>query len=137
MKRKIIGIFLSGGVIFVALALASPARAQQPDEDPSPNRSHAQERSNRTTSQATRDAEPPAAEPRTQDALAFTGVVSRDKNNELTLDDPVTKVVYRFDDPAKARPYLGRKVKVVGKLGMNSNTILLASIEILPDAGKQ
>ena len=136
MKARFRGIFLGAAVTFMAVALASPAYCQQSDEGPSPNRPHSQQRPNTTPTPHPGSSEQPLAEPRTQDALAFTGVVNRDKNNEITLDDPVTKMVYRFDDAAKAQPYLGKKVKVVGKLGMSSNIIEVASIEVLPDAGK-
>ena len=47
------------------------------------------------------------------------------------LKDPVTKVVYKLDDPAKARQYVGKQVKVTGKLEMNSNTIRVESIEVV------
>jgi hypothetical protein len=40
-------------------------------------------------------------------------------------------VTYKFDDPAKAKKYIGQHVKVTGKLEMNSNTILVESIEII------
>jgi hypothetical protein len=36
---------------------------------------------------------------------------------------------YRLDDQSKARPYLGKQVKVIGKLEMKRNTIHIDSIE--------
>jgi hypothetical protein len=47
------------------------------------------------------------------------------------LNDPVTKMDYQLDDQAKAKPYIGKQVKVTGKLEMNSNTIHVDSIEPL------
>lgn len=47
------------------------------------------------------------------------------------LKDPVTKMSYHFDDPAKAKPYIGKQVKVVGKLELKSNIIHIDSIEPL------
>jgi hypothetical protein len=36
---------------------------------------------------------------------------------------------YQLDDQAKAKPYLGKQVKITGKLEMRSNTIHINSIE--------
>lgn len=41
----------------------------------------------------------------------------------------MTKVIYKLDDPAKAQQFIGKRVKVIGKLEMNSNKILIDSIE--------
>jgi predicted RNA-binding protein len=51
------------------------------------------------------------------------------ENGQLVLKDPVTKVSYKLDDAAKARDFLGKQVKVTGKLEMDSNTIRVESIE--------
>ena len=69
-----------------------------------------------------------ANDDQTQDALAFTGRIV-EQNGDLVLDDPVTKVSYQLDDPSKAKPYIGKQVKIVGKLGMKKNTIHIDSIE--------
>ena len=53
------------------------------------------------------------------------------ENGELVLKDLVTKVIYKLNDAAKAKQYVGKRVKVTGKLDMNSNTIQIASIELL------
>jgi|SRR5215471_11002959 len=138
--KSILTRFLLGAVVmFVTIALSSAAAySQQADEDPSPNNVHPHERPNTTQPQQSGNAEQLSTEPHTQEALAFTGIVTRDRNsNDVTLNDPVTKLVYKFDDPAKADHYLGKKVKVVGKLGMNSNTIQVDSIEAIPDDGKR
>lgn len=47
------------------------------------------------------------------------------------LSDTVTKVSYQFDDPSKVKKYVGKRVKVIGKLDMTSNTIHVNSIEPL------
>jgi uncharacterized protein (DUF2141 family) len=64
----------------------------------------------------------------TQDVKAFSGFVMKD-NNAVTLQDSVTKVSYRLSDPAKAKPYVGKRVKVTGKLDTDNNTILMEGIE--------
>jgi hypothetical protein len=51
--------------------------------------------------------------------------------DSLLLQDPVTKMSYRLDDQSKAKPYVGKQVKVIGKLEMKSNTIQIESIEPL------
>jgi hypothetical protein len=73
---------------------------------------------------------PASGEATTQEAKSFSGNIVRE-NGKLVLKDPVTKVVYKLDDPAKARQYVGKRVKVTGKLEMNSNTIRVESIEVV------
>jgi hypothetical protein len=66
----------------------------------------------------------------TQEAKTFTGSIAKE-NGELVLKDSVTKVSYKLDDPAKAKQYVGKHVKVTGKLDMNSNTIQIEGIKPL------
>jgi hypothetical protein len=73
---------------------------------------------------------PASGEATTQEAKSFSGNIVRE-NGKLVLKDPVTKVIYKLDDPAKARQYVGKRVKVTGKLEMNSNTIRVESIEVV------
>jgi hypothetical protein len=63
-----------------------------------------------------------------QDAKSFTGQVAKE-NGKIVLKDPVTKMSYQLDDQKKAARYVGKQVKVTGKLDMNSNTIQVESIE--------
>ena len=63
-----------------------------------------------------------------QDAKSFTGTVAKEKG-KLVLRDPMTKMSYKLDDQDKAANYVGKQVKVTGKLDMNSNTIQVESIE--------
>lgn len=72
----------------------------------------------------------PSADAQTQEALAFTGRVIQEQGH-LVLKDSVTKMSYQFDDPSKAQPYIGKQVKVVGKLELKSNIIDIDSIEPL------
>ena len=66
-------------------------------------------------------------DPQTLDAHSFTGRVT-ELGGEVILNDPVAKVKYHFDDQAKARQYLGKQVRVTGKLDLNSNTIHINEI---------
>jgi hypothetical protein len=77
---------------------------------------------------ATNKSSADANDDETQDALAFTGRIV-EQNGELVLNDPVTKVSYQLDEPSKAKPYIGKLVKIIGKLGMKKNTIRIDSIE--------
>lgn len=67
------------------------------------------------------------ADAQTQDAKAFTGRVVKE-NGKIVLKDPVTKNSYQFDDVSKVKPFIGKEVKVTGKLDMNSNTIHVETI---------
>jgi hypothetical protein len=129
--KQIIRVSLA--VIFIASALSSSAAAQQADEDPSPNRTHPEQQPTEKAHEPVQasPSNPPSADPQTQDALAFTGIISK-VQGEIVLSDPVTKMVYKFDEPSKVEQYIGKQVKVVGKLGLNSNTIHVNSIQVIP-----
>lgn len=119
---------LVAAVTLVACAMTLPARAQQADEDRAPA----------TPRQPQSTTPPPSTEPRhpsspsdqTQEALAFTGHVMKEQG-QLVLKDPVTKMSYQLNDQARAKPYVGKQVKVTGKLEMKSNTIYIEGIEPL------
>lgn len=88
-------------------------------------------RSTPTSQKSNSDVSPPSpVDVQTQEALVFTGRVIR-MNAQFVLNDPTTKVTYKLNDQSKAKQYLGRKVKVTGKLEMRSNTIQIAHIEPL------
>jgi hypothetical protein len=74
---------------------------------------------------------PSSVDVQTQESLVFTGRLVR-MNSQFVLDDPTTKVTYQLNDQGKARQYLGRQVKVTGKLQMDSNTIQVERIDPLP-----
>ena len=73
---------------------------------------------------------PVSGDTTTHAAQAFSGSIVKEKG-ELVLQDSVTKVIYKLDEPAKAKPYAGRQVKVTGKLHADSNTIHVESIELI------
>jgi Protein of unknown function (DUF5818) len=66
----------------------------------------------------------------TQDAQAFTGKIVK-QSGKVVLMDPVTKTTYQIDDAAKVKAYMGKQVKVTGKLDLNSNLIHVTGIELL------
>lgn len=137
MREFLVRFLLAAVITLVVFALASPGHAQQADEDPSPNSSRPQQQAEKPipSSKAADESKTPARsgspnDPQTQDPLAFTGVVTKEKG-EIVLRDPVTKVVYELDVPARAQQYLGKQVKIIGKLAMSSNTIHVNSIEAI------
>jgi Protein of unknown function (DUF5818) len=125
--RKILLHFSMAAVItLLAVALGAPSYAQQADQDPAPA-----SRPEATTPQQQNDATPQASDTTmTHEAATFSGKITKE-DGKLVLKDPVTKVSYKLDDQAQAKQYVGKSVKVSGKLDMNSNTIQVNSIEPL------
>ncbi|SRR6266496_574953 len=128
MKNFSVRILLAPAITFLVFVLASAAQAQQADEDPAPATPHQQPSTPKPQAQQNREAQQPSSNVETQEALAFTGHMVEEQG-QLVLKDPVTKMSYNLDDQSKARPYLGKQVKVIGKLEMKSNTIHIDSIE--------
>ena len=128
MKNFSVRILLAPAITFLVFVLASAAQAQQADEDPAPATPRQQPSAPKPQAQQNREAQQPSSNVETQEALAFTGHVVQEQD-QLVLKDPVTKMSYNLDDQSKARPYLGKQVKVIGKLEMKSNTIHIDSIE--------
>jgi hypothetical protein len=133
MKQVLVRLLFVLVATLIICAVPSTTRAQQADEDPSPSRTLPQQQPHDKTHPPSQNAKPETsnADPQTQDALAFTGIISK-QQDEVVLKDPVTKMIYRFDDPSRAEAYVGKQVKVIGKLGLNSNTIHVNSIQAIP-----
>jgi hypothetical protein len=127
VKNFLIRILLAAALTLVTFGLASSAQAQQADEDPVPA-SPQQPQPTTPKSPPQQQSSAPSSDDQTQQALAFTGRVTSEQGR-LVLNDPVTKMRYQLDDQTKAKPYVGRQVKVIGKLEMKSNTIHIDSIE--------
>lgn len=137
MKNFLIRILWAAVFTVMALALASSAQAQQADEDPVPATPHQKQLPATSKSGQPQQAPAPSSgnaqtdDDQTQQALAFTGRVTGEQDH-LVLKDPVTKMSYQLDDQSKAKPFVGKEVKIVGKLEMKSNTIHIDSIQRLP-----
>ena len=135
MKNILFRLLVAAALTLAAFALASPAHGQQADEDSTPSNSKPQARDQQSPARSTTQSPPASAAPssgdRTQDELVFTGRVKEERGT-LVLKDPVTKLTYQLDDQSRARKFLGKQVKVVGKLEMNSNTIQVSLIELIP-----
>jgi hypothetical protein len=120
MKQFLLHFSLAAAVSLLTLTLAPSVHAQQAGQDPAPAAAPQQ-------SQAQM---PSSGDTTTHEDKAFTGRIAKE-NGDLVLKDPVSKVTYKLSDPAKAKQYVGKQVKVTGKLNINSNTIEVGSIEPL------
>lgn len=129
MKNFLIRILLAAALTLVTFGLVSSAQAQQADEDPAPARPQQPQPTTVPKSpQQQQSSVPTSDDNETQQALAFTGRVTSEQGR-LVLNDPVTKMSYQLDDQTKAKRYVGKQVKVIGKLEMKSNKIHIDSIE--------
>ena len=120
-------------------ATTSPSQQQSPSASPSgqqaasdqePTARPQQEPNEPAANPGANEPQMPAAGPdaQTQDAKAFTGRVVKE-NGKVVLKDPVTKTSYQIDDVSKVKAYMGKEVKVTGKLDMQSNTIHVETVE--------
>jgi len=110
----------------LAVALAPSALSQQADQVPSPARNHQPETA---TPPHQNEAQMPASgDFTTHETKVFNGRITKENGN-IVLKDPVTKVIYKLNDPSKAKQYVGKQVKVSGKLDLNTNTIQMENIE--------
>ena len=146
MKDFIVRLSLAAGLILGVLVLGGSANAQEPSsQDPAvtapPQQQTPAETPQEPTARPQQEPNEPAANPRqnepqmpaagpdaTKDAQAFTGRIVKE-NGKVVLKDPVTKTSYQIDDVSKAKQFMGKQVKVTGKLDMNTNTIRVDSIE--------
>jgi hypothetical protein len=128
MKRFLLHLSLVLGILLLAAIAPPPAYAQQADQDSASTAPRRPDPAGVPPQHANEAQMPASGETTTQTAKTFSGIVVKE-NGEVVLKDPVTKVVYKLDAAAKAKQFLGKQVKVTGKLEMNSNKILIESIE--------
>src|SRR3984893_6061028 len=108
-------------------AATTPPQQQQPTATP-PDQAPAAAAEQPQQPNESQYNETPSHDMKNQDAKSFTGQVAKEKG-KLVLREPVTKMIYKLDDQNKAASYVGKQVKVTGKLDMNSNTIQVENIE--------
>ncbi len=133
MNKFLLRFLLAAAVTILAASLTQSGEAQPFSQNASAKAAQSAPVQSPPTAQqqGNNEAQMPASgDTTTHEANAFTGRVVR-QDGEIVLMDAVSKVTYKFDDPAKAKKYIGQHVKVTGKLEMNSNTILVESIEII------
>jgi hypothetical protein len=155
MRNFLVRLSLAAAFTLGVVVLNSAANAQEPSaqepaattppQQPSPAAATPQDQqtpaAQEPTARPQQDPHEPAAssqqnEPQmpaagtdvqTQDAKSFSGRIMKE-NGKIVLKDPVTKTSYQIDDVSQVKPYMGKQVKVTGKLDMNSNTIRVESI---------
>lgn len=138
MKDILIRLLIAATLTLAAFALSSSSTGQQSpgqqgDEDatptaPTPQGKTAQSSNPAQTSPTNAGS---SVDDQTQNQLAFTGRIEQEKGL-LVLKDPITKLSYQLDDQLRAKHFIGKRVKVTGKLGMRTNAIQVANIELIP-----
>jgi hypothetical protein len=131
MKQFLMRLLLASAVTLVAVVLAPPVHAQQGSQDSAPSAPQKADPAAVPSQHANEGQMPASGEATTEEAKSFTGRIVKE-NGGMVLEDKVTKVTYRLDDAAKAKQYAGKRVKVIGKLDMDSNTIRVQSIALVP-----
>jgi hypothetical protein len=111
-----------------AMVLAVPARAQQADEDPAATAPKKSAPSGESQQHPNEAHMPASGEATTQEINYYSGNIIQE-NGEVVLQDLVTKVINKLDEPAKAKGYIGKRVKITGKLDGNTNVIRVEKIE--------
>jgi Protein of unknown function (DUF5818) len=150
MKSFVIRLSLAAALTLSLLALAQPSHAQEPSSQAPAATTPPDQQSPSAQDQQTPAAAPPDTtqsspssqspqqqnEPampaagddaQTPSAQAFTGRIMKE-DGKVVLKDPVTKTSYQIDDTTKVKPFMGKQVKVTGKLDMNSNTLHIETI---------
>lgn len=141
MKEILTRLALAAAITLAAFAISAHGQqsgSQQPDDDRTPvsSRQQAPAATPQSSTQteipngSERSAPAQANDQQTQEPLAFTGRL-QESNGAFVLYDGITKVSYRLDDQSKVKAYLGKQVKIVGKLAMRSNTIHIDSVELV------
>jgi uncharacterized protein YdeI (BOF family) len=131
MKQFLMRLLMASAVTLVAVVVAPPVHAQQAYQDSAPTAPQRADPAAVPSQHANEGQMPASGEATTEEAKSFTGRIVK-QNGDMVLEDTVTKVTYRLDDAAKAKQYAGKRVKVTGKLDMDSNTIRVQSIELVP-----
>lgn len=126
MKDFLLRLLLAAAVMLVAFGLSSSVKAQEPAGQA--GSAGQPESTARQQSRPAQDTKASLGDAQTLDALAFAGRLVKEKGRIL-LKDTVTKMIYQLDDQSRARPYIGKQVKVVGKLDLDSNMIHIDHIE--------
>lgn len=119
MKEILFRLLMAAALTIAAVALSAPSHGQQAESSQtSPEPAQPGQSSNPST----------GGDDQTQDELAFTGHIEQERGT-LVLKDPITKLSYQLNDARRARKFIGKQVKVTGKLGLRSNTIQIHTIE--------
>jgi glucose/arabinose dehydrogenase len=154
MKNFLFRLALAVSLTLAAIALSSAAGAQQTNpQQPASNTPPAQQSPSNTPDRQT--PEPPSTSPQAepsaspdshqnepamptsgtanqvQNMRSFSGRVVRE-NGKVVLKDPVTKDIYEIDDTSRVKSFMGKQVKITGRLEPHSNTIRVQSVAPMP-----
>jgi hypothetical protein len=130
MKKLLLQLSLAAAMTLLTLALGPSVHAQQADQDPAPATPHQADPAATQQTQQNEAQMPASGDITTHEAKTFSGRIVKE-NGEVVLKDPVTKISYKLSNQTKAKQYVGKQVKVTGKLDTNSNTIQVGGIEPL------
>lgn len=131
MKPFLMRLLFASAITLMAVVLAPPVHAQQADQNSAATAPQKADPAAVPSQHGNEGQMPASGEATTEEAKSFTGRIVKE-NGAMVLEDTVTKVTYRLDDAAKAKQYAGKRVKVTGKLDMDSNTIRIVTIELVP-----
>jgi Protein of unknown function (DUF5818) len=121
MKNFLLRLAVAFSVMVGMAALTAPSNAQQGKASPQSPVVVPQQTPQQAQEQGQNDMQ-------TQDAKPFNGTIVKEKG-KLILKDTAANVSYQLDDQARAKQFVGKHVRVVGKLDMNTNLIHVESIE--------
>ena len=85
------------------------------------------------TAQETNPQPSAQAQEEQQKSETFVGTIGQSKGTLVlktgyATKDPNTKTTYKLDDQEKAKPYVGKNVKITGTLDASTNTIHVSDI---------
>ena len=130
MKTHFLNCSLALTLSLLVFSLAPAAVAQHSDQDRTPA---APQKTNPATIPQGEQSEaqmPASGDTQANNSKTFSGRIVQE-DGRMVLKDPVTKVSYKLDDEKKAKQYVGRQVKVTGKMDSNTNTMRLDRIDPL------
>lgn len=131
MHRFNNNIVLQGmlALLAFALLLVVAARALQPQQSSAPDPVLAASLQEPQQPVAPPDAQSPdpSRDGKAVPASVFHGTIARDGSDFVFRDQ--SGKVYRLDAPEKAKPYVGKTVKVTGQVEKNANLIHVQHIE--------
>lgn len=110
MKNSLLRLAAVLALLASLSGLGAQAKAQQPTDSQQP-----------TAAQQQNDMQ-------AEDVKPFNGTILKEKGR-LVLKDPAANVSYQLDDQDKAKQFVGKQVKVTGKLDLNTNLIHVENIE--------
>jgi hypothetical protein len=115
MKSFLLRLALAFSVMAAGLALTLSSNAQE-------------DKSGQQQPPAAQQQAPQQNDVQTQEAKPFSGTIMKEKG-KLVLKDTAANISYQLDDQEKAKQFVGKQVKVTGKLDMNTNLIHVETIE--------